>query len=160
MKNYLVKYINENAVAHSYDEGHLKYLKGIIKYDHETYYNSYNQTMMMYTGAPIYKNFSEYTGMNNKEFEAYLDEQSKARAAIDMTYQYIFTDAGLTIDDDDYKATTAALGSTAFDTYGKRYLMQMTMHDVVVSYLMENVNIQIIRRPQAPKSETIVGATA
>lgn len=142
LESAILAFINENAKATSIDDNYLKYLKGIIKYDHETYYNAYNQTMMMYTGAPIYKNFSEYTGMNNKEFEAYLDEQSKARAAIDMTYQYIFTDAGLTIDDDDYKATTAALGSTAFDTYGKRYLMQMTMHDVVVSYLMENVNIQ------------------
>ena len=80
--------------------------------------------------------------MSNKEFEAYLDEQSKARAAIDMTYQYIFTDAGLSIDDDDYQATVSAIGTTAFDTYGKRYLMQMTMHDVVVSYLMQNVTIQ------------------
>ena len=80
--------------------------------------------------------------MSNKEFEASLDEQSKSRAAIDMTYQYIFTDAGLTIEEDDYQATVSALGSNSFDTYGKRYLMQMTMHDVVVSYLMENVTIQ------------------
>ena len=98
--------------------------------------------MMMYSGAPVYNNFSEYTGMTNKEFEAYLIEQSQSRAAIDMTYQYIFEDAGLTIDEDDYQATVAALGSTSFDTYGKRYLMQMTMHDVVVSYLMKQVTIQ------------------
>ena len=142
LQNAIMGYINENAAATSYDEGYLKYLKGIIKNDHLNYYNSYNQTMMMYTGAPVYNSFSEYTGMSNKEFEASLDEQSKSRAAIDMTYQYIFTDAGLTIDEDDYQATVAALGSNSFDTYGKRYLMQMTMHDVVVSYLMENVNIQ------------------
>lgn len=142
LESAILAFINENSKATSINEDYLKYLKGIIKYDHETYYNAYNQTMMMYTGAPVYNNFSEYTGMSNKEFEAYLDEQSKARAAIDMTYQYIFTDAGLTIDDDDYQATTAALGSTSFDTYGKRYLMQMTMHDVVVSYLMETATIQ------------------
>lgn len=142
LESALIGYINENAKANSYNEDYLKYLKGIIKYDHETYYNSYNQTMMMYTGAPVYKSFSEYTGMSNDEFETYLDEQSKARAAIDMTYQYIFTDLGLTIEEDDYQATVAALGTNAFDTYGKRYLMQMTMHDMVISYLMENVTIQ------------------
>ena len=142
LESALIGYINENAKATSYDESYLKYLKGIIKYDHETYYNSYNQTMMMYTGTPVYKCFSEYTGMTNDEFEAYLDEQSKARAAIDMTYQYIFTDLGLTIEEDDYQATVTALGTSAFDTYGKRYLMQMTMHDMVISYLMENVIIQ------------------
>lgn len=142
LQNYLVNYINENASAASYDEGHIKYLKGIIKNDHESYYNSYNQTMMMYTGTPVYNSFSEYTGMSNAEFEAYLDEQSRTRAAIDMTYQYIFTDAGLSIEDDDYQATATAMGTTAFDTYGKRYIMQMTLQDMVISYLCENVTIQ------------------
>ena len=142
LQSAIIAYINENSSATSYDEGYIKYLKGIIKNDHLNYYHSYNQTMMMYSGAPVYNNFSEYTGISNKEFEAYLDEQSKSRAAIDMTYQYIYEDAGLAIDEDDYQATVTALGSTSFDTYGKRYLMQMTMHDVVVSYLMENANIQ------------------
>ena len=142
LQSAITGYINENASATSYDDGYIKYLKAIIKNDHLNYYNSYNQTMMLYTGAPVYNSFAEYTGMNNKEFEAYLDEQSLSRAAIDMTYQYIFTDAGLTIEDADYQATVKALGSNSFDTYGKRYLMQMTMHDVVVSYLMETVNIQ------------------
>ena len=142
LQSAIIGYINENASATSYDEGYIKYLKGIIKNDHLNYYNSYNQTMMLYTGTPVYNSFSEYTGMNNKEFEAYLDEQSASRAAIDMTYQYIFADAGLSVDDDDYQATVSALGSNSFDAYGKRYLMQMTMHDVVISYLMENVTIQ------------------
>ena len=142
LQNYLVTYINDNASAASLNEGHVKYLKGIIKNDHETYYNSYNQTMMMYTGTPVYNSFSEFTGMSNKEFEVFLDEQARKRAAADMTYQYIFTDAGLTIEDDDYQATAAAMGTTAFDTYGKRFIMQMTMQDMVISYLMENVTIQ------------------
>ena len=142
LKNYLANYVNENAVASSYNEDHLKYLKGILKYDQEVTYNSYNQTMMMYTGSPIYNSFSEFTGMSNKEFEAYLDEQSKKQAAIDMTYQYIFTDAGLTVEDADYQATTTAVGSTASDTYGKGYLMQLTMKDKVISHLMEIVTVE------------------
>ncbi len=142
LQNYLTNYIQENASAENVDEGHLKYLKGIGKYEQESYYNSYNQTMMMYTGSPVYNSFSEYTGMSNTEFEAQLDEQSRQRAAADMTYQYIFTDAGLTIEDDDYQATATAMGTSAFDTFGKRYIMQMTMQDMVISYLCENVTIQ------------------
>ena len=142
LQNYLVNYINENASATSVNESHIKYLKGIIKNDQETYYNSYNQTMMLYTGSAIYNSFSEYTGMSNSEFEIYLDEQSRNRAAVDMTYQYIFTDAGLSIEEDDYQATVSAAGTTAFDTYGRKYLMQMTLQDMVISYLMENVTIQ------------------
>ena len=59
-----------------------------------------------------------------------------------MTYQYIFTDAGLSISDADYEQTTTALGTTSVDTYGKEYLMQMTLQEKVISYLAENVTIQ------------------
>ena len=142
LQNYLVNYITENASASSVDKNHVKYLKGIIKNDHETYYNSYNQTMMMYTGSAMYNSFSEYIGMSNSEFEVYLDEQSSKRAAIDMTYQYIFTDAGLTVTEEDYQETSLAAGTTALNTYGKNYLMQMSLQDNVISYLMENVTIQ------------------
>ena len=142
LQSAIIGYINENATATSYDEGYIKYLKGIIKNDHLNYYNSYNQTMMMYTGAPVYNNFSEYTGMNNKEFEAYLEEQGKSRAAIDMTYQYIFAELGLSIDEEDYQATVTSLGASSVDTYGKNYLMQMTLQEAVISYLMEQVTIQ------------------
>lgn len=142
LENYLVNYISSNASAATVDEGHLKYLKGISKFEQESYYNSYNQTMMLYTGAPVYKNFSEYTGMSSKEFETYLDAQCRIRAAADMTYQYIFAELGLTVEEDDYQATARAMGTNAFDTFGKRYIMQMTMQDMVISYLCENVTIQ------------------
>ena len=142
LENYLVNYISENASAESVDEGYLKYLKGIFKYEQESYYNSYNQMMMAYTGAPVYNSFSEYTGMTNKEFEAHLDEQCRLRAATDMTYQHIFTELGLTVEDDDYEATAREMGTNAFDTFGKKYIMQKTMQDMVISYLCENVTIQ------------------
>ena len=142
LQNYLVTYLNENSSASSVNEDHLDYLKGIIKYDHETYYNSYNTTMMAYTGAPVYNSFSEYTGMSAKEFEVYLDGIARSRAAIDMTYQYIFTDAGLSVEEDDYQATAASMGTSAFDTYGRKYILHMTMKDMVISYLMENATIQ------------------
>ena len=142
LQNYLVTYINDNASASSYNTDHLKYLKGIIKYDHESYYNSYNQAMMAYTGTPIYNNFSDFTGMSNKEFETYLDEQSRSRATIDMTYQYIFTDAGLTISDEDYQETANSIASTTSDVYGKNYIMQMTLQKMVISYLMDHATVE------------------
>lgn len=142
LQTYLTTYINENATAKSVDDGYLKYLKGIGKYEQETYYNSYNQTMMAYTGAPAYNSFSEYTGMSNDEFEKYLEEECLKRAAVSMTYQYIFQDAGLSLEDGDYEKKAEQLGSTAFDTYGRKYITQMALQDKVVSYLMENITIQ------------------
>lgn len=142
LQTYLTTYISENAKANSVEEGYLKYLKGIGKYEQESYYNSYNQTMMAYTGSPAYNSFEEYTGMSNAEFEEYLEEQCRARAAVDMTYQYIFQDAGLSVEDADYETKAEQLGTTASDTYGKKYITQMTLQDKVVSYLMENITIQ------------------
>lgn len=142
LQNYLINYISANASATTVDEGHLKYLKSISKFEQETYYNSYNQTMMLYTGAPAYTSFSEYTGMSNKEFETYLDVQCRIRAAADMTYQYIFTELGLSVEDSDYEATVTAMGTNALSGYGKNYIMQMTMQNMVISYLCENVTIQ------------------
>lgn len=142
LQNYLINYVNTNASVTSIDEGYLKYLKGISKFEQETYYNSYNQTMMLYTGAPAYKNFSEYTGMSNKEYESYLDDQCRIRAAADMTYQYIFTELGLSVEETDYQATVTAMGTNALSGYGKNYIMQMTMQNMVLSYLCENATIQ------------------
>lgn len=142
LQTYLTTYISENAKANSVDDGYLKYLKGIGKHEQESYYNSYNQTMMAYTGSPVYNSFSEYTGMSDAEFEAYLEEECLKRAAVDMTYQYIFQDAGLALEDGDYEKKAEQLGTTAFDTYGRKYITQMTLQDKVVSYLMENVTIQ------------------
>ena len=34
------------------------------------------------------------------------------------------------------------MGTNAFDTFGKKYIMQKTMQDMVISYLCENVTIQ------------------
>ncbi len=142
LQSYLVNYIKENASAEKVNEGHLKYLKAIGKYEQESYYTSFNQMMMSYTGSSAYSSFSDYIGMSNSEFEAYLEEEGRKRAAIDMTYQYIFTDAGLTIEDGDYETKAGSLGTSAFDTYGRKYIMQMTLQDKVISYLMENAVIQ------------------
>ena len=134
--------MSENAAAKAPHEAHIKYLKGIGKYDQENYYNSYNQTYIMMTGAPAFNSFSEFTGMSNSEFEAQLEEEATKRSALDMTYQYIFTDAGLTISEEDYQTKVESLGVEAAQNYGKGYVMQMLMQDKVLAYLAENVTIQ------------------
>ena len=142
LDTYLSNYMSENAAAKAPHEAHIKYLKGIGKYDQENYYNSYNQTYIMMTGAPAFNSFSEFTGMSNSEFEAQLEEEATKRSALDMTYQYIFTDAGLTISEEDYQTKVESLGVEAAQNYGKGYVMQMLMQDKVLAYLAENVTIQ------------------
>ncbi|MBR5578657.1 MAG: FKBP-type peptidyl-prolyl cis-trans isomerase [Lachnospiraceae bacterium] len=142
LDTYLSTYISDNATSKAANEGHIKYLKGIGKYDQETYYNSYNETYVMMTGSPAFNSFSEFTGMSNSEFEAYLQEEAEKRSTLDMTYQYIFTDAGLSISEEDYQAKVESIGSESAQTYGKGYVMQMLMQDKVLAYLAENVTVE------------------
>ena len=141
LKNYLSNYIREHAVATSYNQSHVKYLKSIEKYEQESYYTSLNQMYISYLGSPAYSSFEEFSGMSSKEFEAHLDEEAHIRAAADMTYQYIFADAGLSISEEDYETQKTSLGTSA-DSYGKGYIMQMLMQDKVIEYLAETVTVQ------------------
>ena len=60
------------------------------------------------------------------------------------TYEFAQANAGTEGEDnaEGRQFCRTALGNTSFDTYGRKYLMQMTMQDMVISYLMENVTIQ------------------
>ena len=142
LDTYLYNYIQENAVSNASNEGYEKHLKAIGKHDQETYYNSYNETYVLMTGAPAFNSFSEFTGMSNSEFEAYLGEEAAKRSTLDMTYQYIFVDAGLSISEEDYQAKVETLGVESTQTYGKSYIMQMILQDKVLAYLAETVTIQ------------------
>lgn len=133
--------LGETVTANSYDEDHMKYLKSISKYEQETYYESYNQMYYSMMGSYPYSSFQEYTGMTSSEFEGYLTDLAQARFALVMTYQYIFTDAGLTITDADYQAKVEELGETSEETYGKPYLMQMVLQDKVIDHLADIATI-------------------
>ena len=141
LDTYLSNYLQTNSKATAEHEGHIKYLKAIGKHEQEIYYNSYNETYVMMTGSPAFTSFSQFTGMSNKDFEAYLKDEASKRSALDLTYQYIFTDAGLSISDEDYQKKVEALGPETSGNYGKAYVMQMILKDKVLAYLAENVTI-------------------
>lgn len=134
--------LTETATANSYDDAHIKYLKSIAKYEQESYYESYNQMYYSFMGSYPYSSFREYTGMSSSEFEDSLKEEARLRFALDLTYQYIFTDAGLSITDEDYDAKLAEVGDSGEETYGKGYLMQMILQDKVIEYLTDTVSVE------------------
>lgn len=133
--------IGETVTAKGYDNAHINYLKSISKYEQETYYESYNQMYYSLMGNFPYSSFQEYTGMNSSQFETYLTDLAQARFSVIMAYQYIFTDAGLSITDADYQDKLDELGETAEETYGKPYLMQLSLQDKVLDYLADIVTI-------------------
>lgn len=133
--------LQDSAKATGYNEKHIKYLKGIGKYEQESYYESYNQMYYAFTGSYPYSSFEDYTGKSFSEFETSLTEESQARSTLDLTYQYIFTDAGLSISEADYEEKVGQLGETTAQSYGKAYVMQLLIHDKVIQYLADNVTI-------------------
>lgn len=142
LTTYLSNYISENAVSKASYEEHIKHLKAIGKHSQEQYYNSYNDTYIMMTGNPAYTSFSQYTGMSNKDFEAYLTEEATLRSTLELTYQYIFEDAGLSLTEDDYLTKSESIGSETAGEYGKGFVMQLAMQDKVLAYLSENVTVE------------------
>jgi trigger factor len=141
LNDYLETYIEDNAVSNSYNKAYIKYLRQIGKYEQESYYESYNQMYLSLIGSAAFSSFEDYTGMTDKEFEAYLKESAQSRATLDLTYQYIFTDAGLSISDEDYENEIADMDSSSVESYGKAYIMQQMMQEKVIAYLAENVAI-------------------
>lgn len=153
LDSYLATYISDNAKITAANDGHIKYLMGIGKYEQQSYYNSYNESYVMMTGSPAFTSFEQFTGMTNKEFEVQLKDEATTRSAHDLTYQYIFTDAGLSISEEDYNAKVETLGQEAADSYGKSYVNQMIMQDKVLAHLAEIVSIEDVATEDASTEE-------
>lgn len=134
LKSAVQNYVNDQANGTA-PKAYVKGLKSIIRYEEENYFNSYNAFYQAYMGQNAYNSFEEYTGKNEKEYEVYLKEEAEKRAALNMTYQAIFEDAGLTVSDDAFDAKKTEVGEETAATYGDNYIKQLAMQDAVVEYL-------------------------
>lgn len=138
---WLQTYITNNAALSSAPKEYINHLKAVKKYDDELTFESYKEMMKNYAGSDASVNFSDFTGMNDKDYENSLAEYAQKKAAEDMTYQAIFEQNSLTISDDEYKNKLTHLGETAESDYGKGYVMQQLIKDKVTEYLIKTVKV-------------------
>ena len=141
LETYLANYINENASASKYPSAYVKNMRSLTKYSDEQTYEYYNSYMSYYYGSQMYNSFEDYTGKTESEYEKYLKEQSKKQTAADMTYEAIFRNNNLTIDEEDYQNILTQYGGEekAIETYGEPYLKQTAIKYAVIKFLEEKV---------------------
>lgn len=141
LETYLANYINENSSATKYPSAYLKNMRSLTKYTEEQTYEYYNSYMSYYYGYNMYNSFEEYTGKTDSEYEKYLKEEAKKQAAANMTYEAIFRNNNLSIDEADYQAIISEYGGEeqAIATYGEPYLKQTAIKYAVIKFLEEKV---------------------
>lgn len=142
LETYLANYINENASASKYPSAYVKNMKSLTKYSDEQAYEYYNSYMSYYYGSTMYNSFEDYTGKTDSEYEKYLKEQSQKQTAANMTYEAIFKNNNLSINEEDYQSILSEYGGEeqAIATYGEPYLKQTAIKYAVIKFLEEKVS--------------------
>ena len=144
LDSYIANYVTENASVSKIPSSYKKHLKQLIKYTDEQTFEQY-KTYMSYYGYSDAANmtFSEYTQKSDSEYEKYLKEQAVQQASVDLTYESIFRNAGLTISDEDYNMILEYYGGEeeALKTYGEPYVKQTAIKYAVIKYIKENAKV-------------------
>lgn len=148
LEEYLHNYIIDNSTINSYPNDYVKNLKSITKYNDEYTLEYYNQMFSQY-GMDSYQNvWDTREGINNEiDYEHELTDRAKEMAAQALIYQAIYEKAGLTVDIDTVTAEmTESYGeeyvTSMKESYGQGYMIQAEIQEVVIDYLVENVNVQ------------------
>ncbi len=131
-----------SATANSYNEEYLDYLRGILKYQDEMAFQSMNEMYLSLTGAYYANSFEDYTGMSITDYEKSLTARCELQSTAALAYQYVFTDAGLSVTEEDYNNIAAELGADAEEIYGKPFIMQLVMRDRVLNYLADHAKVE------------------
>ena len=140
---FIATYISENASVSEYPEEYISYLKSLLRYSDEQNFAQY-QTYMMYYGYSdaAGMTFADYIGVDAGEYEAYLDTSARQQTTLDMTYESIFKNAGLTIDEDVYDQILDYYGGeSALETYGEPFIKQTSIKYTVINYLKANATV-------------------
>ncbi|MFI3214885.1 MAG: FKBP-type peptidyl-prolyl cis-trans isomerase, partial [Eubacteriales bacterium] len=119
LENYVIQLIVDGSSASSYPKDYINYVKALQKFSDYSSYESMNEMYSAYLGYEMYSKFSEYTGLSNNDYEASLTETAQTRFCTDAAYQYIYTQLGLSITDEQYETFCTNVGEDAEATYGK-----------------------------------------
>ena len=143
LDTYLANYITENASVSKIPSSYKKHLRSVIKYSDEQGFDQYKTYMTYYGYDSSSMTFSEYTQMTESEYEKHLREEAVKQATMDLTYESIFRNAGLSINEEDYQQILTYYGGEeqAISTYGEPYLKQTAIKYSVIHYLKEKINV-------------------
>ena len=144
LDSYISNYVTENASASKIPSSYRNHLKQLLKYSDEQSFEQY-KTYMTYYGYSdaASMSFSDYTQKSSSEYEKDLKERAVKQASMDLTYESIFRNAGLTVSDEDYQMILEYYGGEeqALSTYGEAYVKQTAIKYAVIKYIRENAKV-------------------
>ena len=143
IETYIASYISENASASELPEAYVESLKNIIRYEDQQYFLQYQAYLMYYGYTDLASmSFSDYTGMSDEEYEKQIDESAYNQAVLDLTYESIYRNEGLTYNEDYYNQIVEYYGGESGIThYGVPYFKQLTIKYTVIQHIKENASI-------------------
>lgn len=145
-KDYVSNYIQENSTVSKYPSKYLKQLMALKMYSDQSSYEYMNQLYMNYYGQG-FSSFEEYSGMSQEEYQASVDESSKAECTNILALQAIAEKEGISISDDEIKTFVENMygeGSyeSTVESYGKPYLAQEALQDKVTTFLQDGATVK------------------
>ena len=143
LQSYLAGYISENCEVTTLSDSYIKHIEELYRYTDRQSFDQY-KTYMAYYGQDVSAmTFSDYTGMTDEAYETLISENARKQAALDLTYESIFKNAGLSVDDETYSQILEYYGgeAQAVPAYGEPYVKQTAIKYAVINYLEGIVEI-------------------
>lgn len=146
LHNYIDTYITDNSAVSKYPDKYLNQLKAIKKYSDQESFEYMNKMYQQMYGYG-YPNFRAYSGMDDEEYETSVNESCEKEATKYLALQAIAENEGITVTEDDIRyfcEQTYGEGSyeSTLENYGRNYLAQKALQNLVYSYLKDNAAIK------------------
>ena len=146
LNEWIENYLKDNTTVTSYPSKYLKNLKSIQKYSEMQTYDYMKDVYAQY--GMTYKDFYDYQGKSEEEYDKDLDETCKETEKDVLTYQAIMEKEGIKCTIDDYKANlkeTEGSDDSYADRatqYGDPYLIQSLYKDKAIQIVKDNAKIE------------------
>lgn len=146
LQTYVDNYITDNSSVSKYPNKYLNQLKAIKKYSDQQSFEYMNKMYQQMYGYG-YPNFRAYSGMDDEEYEASVNESCEKEARKYLALQAIAENEGITVTEDDIRGfVEQSYGEGSYDStlesYGRNYLAQKALQNLVYSYLKDNATVQ------------------
>ena len=146
LTDWIENYLKDNTTVTNYPSKYLRHLKSIHK-NTEMLNFSYMKDLYAQYGME-YKDFYDYEGMTEEEYDKSLDETCKETEKDVLTYQAIMEKEGIRCTLDDYMDSIKDIDdyeqiySDRKDQYGDPYLIQSLYRDKAIEVVKDNAKIE------------------
>lgn len=146
LDTYIANYLDENSTLSKYPEKYLNQLKALKMYSDQSSYEYMNQMYIQMYGYGA-SSFLEYMGMSQEQYDiSVIDSAMKAELSA-LARQAVAEKEGISVTEEAMKSyIDESYGEGSYDSilesYGKPYIAQTTLDNLVHEFLKSNATVQ------------------